>query len=75
MAEDEVTIPLTVAEIVVLGKLLWRHSTTDRLSVEHPAEQQALWNLDCLLERVALPPPSWPTLDEARATVRPAQEA
>ncbi len=71
MAEEEVTIPLTVAEAVVLGELLWRYSTTGQLTVEHPAEQQALWNLECLLERVALPPPSWPSVEEARAIVRP----
>ena len=75
MAEEEVNILLTVAEAVVLRELLWRYSKTGHFTVEHPAEQQALWNLECLLERVALPPPSWPSLDEARAEVRPPEEA
>jgi hypothetical protein len=71
MGDREVTIHLTTAEAVVLGELLWRFSQTERLSVEDAAEQQALWNLECLLERIALPSPSWPSLEEARAALRP----
>jgi len=72
--EEEIAISLTVSEAVVLGELLRRYSTTGRLTVEDPAEQQALWNLECLLERLALPPPSWPTLEEARTVLRPPGE-
>jgi hypothetical protein len=75
MAEAEVTIRLTAPEALVLGELLRRYSETGRLAIEDSAEQQALWNLECLLERVALPPPSWPTLDEARAVLRPPAES
>ncbi len=35
----------------MLFELLSRYSETDVLSVEHKAEQQALWNLSCLLEK------------------------
>jgi len=74
MADAEVAIRLTVAEAVVLGEFLRRYSETDRLAVEDQAEQRALWNLECLLEREALPPPSWPLLEEARASLRDPSE-
>ncbi len=68
MADSEVIIRLTVPEAVVLDGLLRRYSETDQLTIEDQAEQQALWNLQCLFEREG--DPSWPTLDEARAALR-----
>ena len=68
MAVSEVTIRLTVAEAVVLDELLRRYSETDRLAVEDRAEQQALWNLQCLLEKQGNRP-MWPSSREARVAM------
>jgi hypothetical protein len=69
MNEKEVTIRLTFAEAVVLDELLRRYSDTDILAIDDQAEQRALWNLTCLLERDG-DRPIWPLLDEARAELR-----
>jgi hypothetical protein len=68
MAESEVEFRLTPAEAVVLEAFLRRFSTNDCLIIEDQAEQRALWNLQCVFERVA--DPSWPSLEEARASLR-----
>jgi hypothetical protein len=68
VANSEVVIRLTIPEAVVLDTFLRRYSATDRLTVADPAEQRALWNLQCLFEKVG--DPSWPTLEEARAALR-----
>jgi hypothetical protein len=70
VGEDQVAIHLTLAEAVVLNTLLFRYERHGRLSVEDQAEQQALWNLHCLLERVVVPGPPWPSLAEARLALR-----
>ena len=70
----ELDIRLTPAEAVVLLEFLNRFAETDTLSIADRAEQWALWNLLCALERVILPPPSHPTLDEARAALRDPNE-
>jgi hypothetical protein len=62
----EVIIRLTTAEAVVLDDLLRRYSETDLLVIGDRAEQQALWNLQCLLEREG-DRPLWPSLEEARS--------
>ena len=49
--ENEVTISLTVDEAVVLLGLTQRYSETNQLTIEDQAEQRALWNLCCLLEK------------------------
>ena len=49
--ENEVTISLTVDEAVVLLGLTQRYSETNQLTIEDQAEQLALWNLCCLLEK------------------------
>ena len=72
MAESFVEIRLTQEEAVVLDRLLWRFSTTDRLTVEDQSEQQALWNLQCLFEKAG--DPSWPSLEDARAALRSSGE-
>lgn len=47
----DVTITLTDDEALVLFEFLARFSDTDLLGTEDQAEQRALWNLHCLLER------------------------
>jgi hypothetical protein len=69
MAEEKVTIALTLAEAVVLDEFLRRYSDSDRLFIEDQAEQRALWNLACLLEREG-GRPDWPSLKNARDELR-----
>ncbi len=69
MGSKEITIRLTCAEAVVLDEFLRRYSDTDVLAIEDQAEQTALWNLACLLERDG-DRPLWPSLEEARAELR-----
>ena len=47
----DVTITLAENEALVLFGFLARYSDIDVLGTEDQAEQQALWNLHCLLER------------------------
>jgi hypothetical protein len=68
MSEGEVILRLTVPEAVVLDELLRRYSETDQLAVLDQAEQRALWNLQCVFEKVG--DPTCPTLEEARASLR-----
>ena len=72
MPDSEVVIRLTVPEPVVLDAFLRRYSETDRLVIADQAEQRALWNLQCVFEKVG--DPSWPSLEEARASLRDAVE-
>lgn len=67
MTESFVEIRLTQEEAVVLDHLLRRFCTTERLTVEDQSEQQALWNLQCVFEKVG--DPCWPSLDDARAAL------
>lgn len=60
---NEVTISLTQHEAVVLDVFLRRFSETDELKIEHPAEKQALWNLQCIFEKNGNP--YWPSLQDA----------
>lgn len=68
MPESEVIIRLTASEAVVLDAFLRRYSETDQLAILDQAEQQALWNLQCVFEKVG--DPSWPSLEEAQAVLR-----
>jgi hypothetical protein len=68
MPESEVVIRLTFDEAAVLDEFLRRYSQTDRLTIEDHAEQQALWNLQCLFEK--LPDRNFPPLHLARAALR-----
>jgi hypothetical protein len=47
----DVTITLTEDEALVLFELLARFTDTNLLGMEDQAEQRALWNLHCLIER------------------------
>ncbi len=68
MSEEQITIRLTPAEAVVLDEFCRRYSDTDVLEIKDQAEQRALWNLACLLEREI--DPDWPSLDGARTVLR-----
>ncbi|MFG2059354.1 hypothetical protein ACGFI9_35620 [Micromonospora sp. NPDC048930] len=59
MAEDEVVLRLSRDEALVLFEWLYRtdKTTNDFVDlVEDQAEQRALWNLTCLLERELVEP-------------------
>ena len=43
---------LSKEEVIVLSGLLKRYSEKDTLVIEDQAEQRALWNLECVLEKV-----------------------
>lgn len=60
-------------EAAVIDEILRRFSTTDQLTIEHPAEKQALWNLECVFEKLD-DRPRWPSLKEARAALLPQDE-
>jgi hypothetical protein len=49
---DDLPLDLTEDEGLVLYEILSRYVTCDSLTIEHPAEQQVLWNLQCLLEKL-----------------------
>ncbi len=73
MEDKRVIIRLTLAEAVVLDEVLRRYSETERLTIMDQAEQRALWNLQCLLERDGSRP-LWPSLQEAQASLRDSME-
>ena len=56
MSMDEIQISLTKDEALVLFELLSRFSDSDKLEIEHQAEERALWNLNCSLESVLVEP-------------------
>jgi len=45
-------LDLTKEEIIVLTGLLRRYSENDVFAIEDQAEQRALWNLECVLEKI-----------------------
>jgi hypothetical protein len=57
LAARDVVIRLTHDEALVLFELLHRWEDQDRVTQpEHHADQVALWNLSCLLERELVEP-------------------
>jgi hypothetical protein len=54
--QNEVEVRLTPDEALVLFEFLLRYSDTDELRVEDQAEQRALWNVCCLLEKELVEP-------------------
>jgi hypothetical protein len=48
---DEVIIKFSISEALVLFELLARTSNEQTLQLADQAERQALWNLECMLER------------------------
>lgn len=53
---DDVSITLTSDEAVVLFEFLRRFSDADKLTIEDQAEERALWNLCCILEKASVLP-------------------
>ena len=51
MDEESIKIEITKDEALVLFDMLSRYSDADILSIEHQAEQRALWNLTCVFEK------------------------
>lgn len=62
---DDITLSITQHEAVVLDDFLHRFSMTDVLKIEHPAEQQTLWNLECVMEKCESRD-CWPSLADSR---------
>ena len=54
--DSPVQIVLSRDEALVLFELLSRFGDVDKVEIEHQAEQRALWNLCCLLERSLVEP-------------------
>ena len=54
--EEEIKISLTKDEALVLFEFLFRFSDTEKLNIEHQAEERALWNLECSLEKILVEP-------------------
>jgi len=50
------SVELTADEALVLFEFLSRYSNTDKLTIEDQAEQRALWNLNCCLEKILIEP-------------------
>ena len=69
----QVQLSLTSDEALVLHELLQRFSGSGALNLEDQAEERALWNLCCLLEKELLKPlsASYPqALEAARSRLR-----
>ena len=67
---DVATIDMTPAEAVLLDSILRRYSGSQKLTVENVAEQQCLWNLQCLLEKHG-DQSTWPCIEDATAELTP----
>ncbi len=53
---NQVGLKLTKDEALVLFELLSRFSDEDDLAIHDQAEERALWNLQCALEKVLVEP-------------------
>lgn len=56
MNEEEIVLPLSHAEALVLFEFVSRYSDNDRLEIIDQAEQRVLWNVCCLLEKLLVDP-------------------
>ncbi len=56
MPSDTVTLRLSPDEALVLFGLSTRFTNEDALTIEHPGEQVALWNLCAILETLLVEP-------------------
>jgi hypothetical protein len=54
--DEDISIKLSKAEALVLFEFLSRYSNEDKLIIEDQAEQRALWNLQCVLEKELMEP-------------------
>jgi predicted CopG family antitoxin len=69
---DVATIDMTPSEAVLLDSILRRYSESNILTVENAAEQQCLWNIQCLIEKHG-DQPVWPSLHDATSELTPEQ--
>jgi len=67
---DVATIDMTPSEAVLFDSILRRYSESNILTVESAAEQQCLWNIQCLLEKHG-DQRVWPSLNDALAELTP----
>ena len=70
---DEITLPLSKPEALVLFEFLSRYTQNDRLDIQDQAEQRVLWDLCAQLEKTLSEPfrPDYDSiLSAARDTVR-----
>jgi hypothetical protein len=49
--DQSITVELTNDEALVLFEFLARCRDKTTCAIEHPSERQALWNLECILEK------------------------
>lgn len=56
MSADKISLELSASQALVLFELLSRFSDSDRLSIEHQAEQRVLWDLCADLESQLVEP-------------------
>ncbi len=55
-SKNDIEVRMTPDEALVLFEFLSRYSNRDELRIEDQAEQRALWNLLCLLEKQLVEP-------------------
>ena len=71
---NHVELKLTKDEALVLFEFLCRFSNDDALAIDDQAEERALWNLQCVLEKVIMEEPFSPDyksiLEAARNRLR-----
>ena len=63
MTINSVEIKISNDEALVLFEFLSRFSNTDKITIEHQAEEIVLWNLTCNLEKL-LPEPFFENYSE-----------
>ena len=56
MTNDNITLELSNSEAIVLFEFLSRFTNHDALTITHPAERKALWNMCALLESKLVEP-------------------
>lgn len=56
MSNENVQIEITKDEALVLFEFLSRFSETATFEIEDQAEERALWNLTCVLEKILVEP-------------------
>ena len=70
---SHVELKLTKDEALVLFEFLCRFSNDDALTIDDQAEERALWNLQCVLEKVieeSFSPDYRAILEAARSRLR-----
>jgi hypothetical protein len=76
-SESPVKLELTLDEAIVLFDFLHRFEDTEKLDLQHPAEELVLWRLSGLLERLLVEPFDRhyaEIVEQARARLRPDQD-